>query len=67
MTFPTSDQRRKQADLFIFKAIEYALNHALPVDTILIAGKGHENYQIIAGETRTFSDVACVEQLLKKG
>lgn len=47
-----------------FKAIEYALNHALPVDTILIAGKGHEDYQVIGNEKIPFSDHACVEQLL---
>lgn len=42
-------------------AIEYAIKHALPVDTILVAGKGHENYQIIGKELLPFSDaqVAC--------
>lgn len=48
-----------------FKAIAYALEQALPVDTILIAGKGHENYQIIGDKQLPFSDAACVEQLLK--
>jgi len=42
-------------------AIEYAIKHALPVDTILIAGKGHENYQIIGEKLLPFSDakIAC--------
>jgi len=42
-------------------AIEYAIKHALAVDTILIAGKGHENYQIIGKDMFPFSDkeVAC--------
>lgn len=48
------------------KAIEYALAHALPVDTILIAGKGHEDYQIMGDVKLPFSDHACVEQLLRK-
>lgn len=46
------------------KAIEYALMHALPVDTILIAGKGHEDYQIIGDKTYAFSDKECVLSLL---
>lgn len=50
-----------------FKAIQYALNHALPVDTILIAGKGHEDYQIMGRQKLPFSDHACVEKLLGKG
>ncbi|MGE3319932.1 MAG: UDP-N-acetylmuramoyl-L-alanyl-D-glutamate--2,6-diaminopimelate ligase [Candidatus Berkiella sp.] len=43
------------------RAIEYAIKHSLAVDTILIAGKGHENYQIIGKEMFPFSDaeVAC--------
>jgi UDP-N-acetylmuramoyl-L-alanyl-D-glutamate--2,6-diaminopimelate ligase len=49
------------------KAIQYALGRALPVDTILIAGKGHENVQIMGGTSHPFSDAACVEQLLRKG
>lgn len=49
-----------------FKAIAYALEQALPVDTVLIAGKGHENYQIISGKQLPFNDMACVEQLLRK-
>lgn len=49
-----------------FKAIAYALEQALPVDTVLIAGKGHENYQNINGKQLPFSDTACVEQFLRK-
>ena len=33
------------------KAIEYAVMHAQPGDTILLAGKGHETYQILGHQT----------------
>lgn len=45
-------------------AIEYAIKHALPVDTILIAGKGHENYQIIGKEMLPFSDIGVASEFL---
>jgi len=38
------------------EAIAYAIEHASEADTILIAGKGHENYQIIGSEKHYFSD-----------
>lgn len=38
------------------KAIEYALVHAQVNDVVLIAGKGHENYQEIMGVKHPFSD-----------
>jgi UDP-N-acetylmuramoyl-L-alanyl-D-glutamate--2,6-diaminopimelate ligase len=37
-------------------AIELALSCARPGDVVLIAGKGHEDYQIIGAEKRHFSD-----------
>ena len=37
-------------------AINYAITHANKNDTILIAGKGHETYQIIGKEKHYFSD-----------
>lgn len=37
-------------------AISYAIGHADDHDAILIAGKGHEDYQIVGKETRPFSD-----------
>ncbi|MBQ3525637.1 MAG: UDP-N-acetylmuramoyl-L-alanyl-D-glutamate--2,6-diaminopimelate ligase [Akkermansia sp.] len=42
------------------EAIRAALQLARPGDCILIAGKGHENYQIFADETISFSDAAVV-------
>ncbi len=38
------------------EAIATALDEAGPGDLVLIAGKGHEDYQIIGGERRHFSD-----------
>ncbi len=43
------------------QAIEYALAHATPNDVILIAGKGHENYQIIGTQYLHFSDQEVVK------
>jgi UDP-N-acetylmuramoyl-L-alanyl-D-glutamate--2,6-diaminopimelate ligase len=37
-------------------AIRNAIREAAPGDTVLIAGKGHEREQIVAGERRPFSD-----------
>ncbi len=47
-------------------AIQYAFYHALAVDTILIAGKGHENYQIIGESVYPFSDAQIVDTLLRE-
>jgi UDP-N-acetylmuramoyl-L-alanyl-D-glutamate--2,6-diaminopimelate ligase len=44
------------------RAITYALAGVGPGDIVIIAGKGHENYQEINGERRPFSDRECVEQ-----
>jgi len=40
------------------RAIEKAVSEAAPADVVLIAGKGHENYQEIAGKRLPFSDAA---------
>ena len=44
-------------------AIQYALECAQPDDVILIAGKGHENYQEINGQRFPFEDRAAVKKL----
>jgi UDP-N-acetylmuramoyl-L-alanyl-D-glutamate--2,6-diaminopimelate ligase len=38
------------------KAIQVAIQAARPGDTVLLAGKGHETYQIIGREKRDFDD-----------
>ncbi len=46
------------------EAIERAVNLAGPGDTILIAGKGHEDYQEIRGKKIHFSDKEVVYEIL---
>lgn len=45
-------------------AIKSAILQANPQDCILIAGKGHENYQIIGNQLRPFSDSLIVSDCL---
>jgi len=42
------------------RAIEFALSQAASDDIVLIAGKGHEEYQEIGGQKWPFSDVQVV-------
>ncbi|QJC28996.1 UDP-N-acetylmuramoyl-L-alanyl-D-glutamate--2,6-diaminopimelate ligase [Enterobacteriaceae endosymbiont of Plateumaris rustica] len=49
-----------------FKAIHYAINNANKNDTILIAGKGHEQYQIIGNKIFNYSDYNVVNNIFKK-
>lgn len=48
-----------------FDAIEYALDHARKDDVILLAGKGHETYQILNGRTIVFDEREIVMKLLQ--
>lgn len=45
-------------------AIERAIAVAQPGDAILIAGKGHENYQIVGTEVRHFDDCEVAAEVL---
>lgn len=47
-------------------AIERAILAARPEDVVLVAGKGHEDYQIIGKEKRPFDDVAECKKALAK-
>ena len=47
-------------------AIGYAIKNACAGDVILLAGKGHENYQEIAGVKYPFSDVEIAQQMLQE-
>ncbi len=47
------------------RAIEQALNLLENNDALLIAGKGHENYQEIKGQKIAFSDKSCIEHFYK--
>ena len=46
------------------KGIAFALQRAAEGDVILVAGKGHEDYQIIGQTKYPFSDAAVVRELL---
>lgn len=48
------------------KAIGHALSSAGEADVVLVAGKGHEDYQIVGNRRRHFSDRAVVCELLEK-
>jgi len=45
-------------------AISYVIKHARATDIVLVAGKGHEQYQEIAGVKHPFSDAVVVQQVL---
>jgi len=45
-------------------AIRSTINAAVAGDVVLIAGKGHEDYQLVAGERRAYSDLAQVRATL---
>jgi UDP-N-acetylmuramoyl-L-alanyl-D-glutamate--2,6-diaminopimelate ligase len=45
------------------KAIQYVLSHAVIGDVVLIAGKGHETYQIVGTVKHHFSDHEVVRQV----
>ena len=59
------------ADLMVIEdrraAIEHAVQHAAAADVVLIAGKGHEDYQDVAGHKRPFSDAAVAAEALAQG
>jgi UDP-N-acetylmuramoyl-L-alanyl-D-glutamate--2,6-diaminopimelate ligase len=48
------------------KAVELAIKNANKDDIVLIAGKGHEKYQIIGTEKIEFSDRKVTEECLQK-
>ncbi len=48
------------------EALAFAIRHAAATDIILVAGKGHENYQLIGAEKIPFSDREQVAKLLAR-
>lgn len=49
-----------------YRAIEHAIKAAKSEDVVVVAGKGHENYQIIGAETKSFSDAVAVQMILSE-
>lgn len=60
------DQARYHIEPDRRSAIAYAIAQANLGDTILIAGKGHEDYQILKDETIHFNDIEVAAQELEK-
>jgi UDP-N-acetylmuramyl-tripeptide synthetase len=60
------DNSKNQVQMFVDRkeAITKTLQQAAAGDVILIAGKGHEDYQIIGTTKFPFSDVKIVEEVL---
>lgn len=48
-------------------AIEYAIKHAVKGDVILLAGKGHEDYQEIKGVKYPMDERSLINQVLESG
>ena len=48
------------------EAIEYAIKMAKPDDIVVLAGKGHENYQVIGHEKVPFDEKNIVKEILEK-
>jgi UDP-N-acetylmuramyl tripeptide synthase len=59
-----SGQRRWRVELDRVAAIQAAVQAAKVVNVVLVAGKGHEAYQEVAGERRPYSDAFAVEEAL---
>ncbi len=47
-------------------AIDHAVRQAAAADVVLIAGKGHEQYQDVAGQRLAFSDLRCARTALQR-
>ncbi|WP_117235860.1 UDP-N-acetylmuramoyl-L-alanyl-D-glutamate--2,6-diaminopimelate ligase [Vibrio maerlii] len=58
------DKHAVQVEHHRFDALKYALDRAQPQDIILLAGKGHEDYQVIGSETVHYSDRESAAELL---
>src|SRR4029079_17209814 len=47
------------------EAVKYAVDHAKPGDIVVIAGKGHENYQIIGRTKHPMDDRELAREALR--
>ncbi len=56
--------RERVVELDRRRAIERAIGEAQPGDVVLVAGKGHEGYQIVGDRILSFDDVAVAREAL---
>ncbi len=61
-----SDADAYEVELDRAKAIAMAIERAAPGDVVLVAGKGHEPYQIIGDRTLDFDDRVAVGEALQR-
>ena len=59
-------EREHDAEADRRRAIEKAIGQAADADVVLVAGKGHESYQEIAGTRFPFSDAAVAREALRR-
>ncbi len=64
--FDSATSCRIVADVDRRRAIEQAIGEAQPGDTVLIAGKGHETYQLVGDQTLSFDDARVARASLSK-
>ena len=62
---PESQKKQTHSEVDRIKAIEYVIRNAASEDVVLIAGKGHEDYQIIGTTKYPMSDYKLAEEFLK--
>jgi UDP-N-acetylmuramoyl-L-alanyl-D-glutamate--2,6-diaminopimelate ligase len=60
-----SDRDRVHVEHDRAKAIGVSIAAATANDLVLVAGKGHEDYQEIAGRRESFSDIERVQAVLQ--
>jgi UDP-N-acetylmuramoyl-L-alanyl-D-glutamate--2,6-diaminopimelate ligase len=65
--FGRSSPCRVQVQVERRTAIEAAIAEAQPGDTVLIAGKGHEDYQLVGDNVLDFDDVKVARSALEAG
>lgn len=63
---PEEDKKKVTVEPCRKTAIRMAVERSLPLDVILVAGKGHEEYQLIGKEKIAFSDEKTVQQILQE-
>ena len=59
-----ASKNRLEVEVDRREAIRKALGHAKSGDVVLIAGKGHESYQIVGEVKKDFSDVSIAKDLM---